>query len=170
MKNFDETIQEKKPFELTYGADGVYLTVNRIFGAAVEEAEVMNEIRRKKIRNFNAAVITDTIKKATGNPVKIADKQEEEKIDALVEVVTNPDKMKAYIKIKPPEGGGKPAGIQEIAFQLKQNGIIFGIKEDVVHTLVENPIYDQNILIAEGMAPINGKNGEIHFLVEALQR
>lgn len=74
--------------------------------------------------------------------------------------------MKAYIKIKPPEGGGKPAGIQEIAFQLKQNGIIFGIKEDVVHTLVENPIYDQNILIAEGMAPINGKNGEIHFLVD----
>lgn len=33
-----------------------------------------------KIRNFNAAVITDTIKKATGNPVKIADKQEEEKL------------------------------------------------------------------------------------------
>jgi len=166
MVDFDGTMLEKKPFELTYGADGVYLTVNRIFGATVQEEEVMNEIRRKKIRTFNAAAISETIKKADGKPVRIADKQEEEKIDALVEVITNPDKMKAYIKIRPPEGGGKPAGLQEIAYQLKQNGIIFGIKEDVVHTLVENPIYEQNILIAEGMAPINGKNGEVHFLVD----
>jgi uncharacterized protein (DUF342 family) len=166
MIDFDETKTEKKPFELTYGTDGVYLTVNRIFGVTVQDTEVMNEIRRKKIRNFNADIITDTIKKADGRPVKIADKQEEEKIDALVEVITNPDKMKAYIKIKPPEGGGKPAGIQEIAYQLKQNGIIYGIKEDVVRALVDNPIYDQNILVAEGMAPINGKNGETHFLVD----
>jgi len=166
MINFDETKLEKKPFELTYGTDGVYLTVNKIFGTTVPDTEVMNEIRRKKIRNFNADIITDTIKKAAGKPVKIAEKQEEEKIDALVEVITSPDKMKAYIKIRPPEGGGKPAGIQEIAYQLKQNNIIFGIKEDVVHALVENPIYDQNILVAEGMAPINGKNGETHFLVD----
>ena len=100
MKDFDEAMPEEKTFELTYGADGVYLTVNRIFGVTVQEEEVMNEIRRKKIRNFNAAIITDTVKKASGKPVKIADKQEEEKIDAVVEVITNPDKMKAYIKIK----------------------------------------------------------------------
>ena len=166
MKDFDETMIEKKPFELTYGTDGVYLTVNRIFDITVQEEEVLNEIRRKKIRNYNAAVISDTVKKASGKPVRIADKQEEEKIDAVVEIITSPDKMKAYIKIKPPEGGGKPAGLQEIAYHLKQSGIIFGIKEEVVHTLTENPIYDQNILVAEGMAPINGKNGEIHFLVD----
>ncbi len=155
-----------KPFELTYGADGVYLTVNRVQGFPVDEGEVMNEIRRKKIRNFNAAMITDAIKNADGNPVKIADKQQEEKVDAIVEVITSPDKMKAYLKIRPPEGGGKQAGIQEIAFQLKQNGVIFGIKEDVVHQMIENPVYEQNILIAEGMAPINGKNGEVHFFVD----
>lgn len=162
----DDFELKQKHFELTYGADGVYLTVHRIPGVTFDESEVMNEIRRKKIRNFNAYTITDTVKKALGKPVKIADKQEEEKVDAIVEVTSSPDKMKAYIKIKAPEGGGKPAGLQEIAWQLKQNGIIYGIMENVVHTLVEDPIYDQNILIAEGLAPINGKNGEIHFCVD----
>lgn len=114
MKDFDETMIEKKPFELTYGTDGVYLTVNRIFDITVQEEEVLNEIRRKKIRNYNAAVISDTVKKASGKPVRIADKQEEEKIDAVVEIITSPDKMKAYIKIKPPEGGANLPGFRKL--------------------------------------------------------
>lgn len=166
MINFDEHEITNKPFELTYGSDGVYLTVNRVFGVTVGESEVMNEIRRKKIHNFNAGIISDTVKRALGRPVKIAEKQEQEKIDAIVEIITKPDKMAAYIKITPPEGGGRPAGLQEIAYQIKQSGVIFGIKEDVVHALVKDPIYGQNILIAEGMAPINGKSGEVKFLVD----
>lgn len=165
MKDFEEPLN-KKPYELTYAADGVYLTVNRIPGRIVDETAVIDEIRRKKIKNYNASIISEAVKKAAGSPVKIAEKQDEEKVDAVVEVFTSPDKMKAYIKIKAPEGGGKPAGIQEIAWQLKQSGVIFGIREDVVHSLVQNPIYDQNILIAEALAPINGRNGEIHFLVD----
>ncbi|NLN64271.1 MAG: DUF342 domain-containing protein, partial [Clostridiaceae bacterium] len=137
MDNLIRNTTNEKPFELTYSTDGVYLTVCRNTYSAVSEIDVINEIRRKKIRNFNAAIIADTVKKATGQPVKIADKQEEEKIDAVIEVTTSPDKMKAYIKIKAPEGGGKPAGIQEIAWQLKQSGVIFGINEEVVHTLVK---------------------------------
>jgi hypothetical protein len=166
MKDFSQNESNKKSFELSYHTDGVYLTVHRNPFSPVVEADVINEIRRKKIHNFNAAMISDTVRKAMGQPVKIAEKQEEEKIDAVVEVITSPDKMKAYIKIKEPEGGGKPAGLQEIAWQLKQAGIIYGINEQTVHALVQNPIYDQNILVAEGLAPINGKNGEITFLVD----
>lgn len=166
MKDLEQNGIYNTPFELTYGPDGVYLTVNRIPGASVEEVEVINEIRNKKVRNFNASIISETVKKAMGQPVKIADVQQEEKVDASVEVNTSPDKMRAFIKIKAPEGGGKQAGLQEIAWQLKQSGIIFGINEEVVHTLVQNPIYDQNILIAEGMPVVNGKNGEIRFLVD----
>ncbi len=166
MKDFDQNETNKKLFELTYGADGVFLTVYRNPYALVEEVDVINEIRHKKIKNFNAAIISETVKKAMGHPVKIADKQEEEKVNAIVEVITSPDKMRAYLKIQAPEGGGKPAGLQEIAWQLKQAGILYGIIEQTVHTLVQNPIYDQNILIAEGMSPINGKNGEITFLVD----
>lgn len=166
MKGFEHDEKNKKPFELTYGSDGVYLTVFRNPYARVEEVDVINEIRHKKIRNFNASIISDTVKKAMGQPVKIAEKQVEEKIDAVVEISTSPDKMKAFIKISEPEGGGKPAGLQEIAWQLKQAGVIYGINEQTVHALVQNPIYNQNILIAEGLAPINGKNGEITFLVD----
>lgn len=166
MGYFKDYEQAKKSFELTYGADGVYLTVFRNPIAAVEENEVLNEIRYKKIRSYNASVVSEVVKKAEGRPVKIADKQQEEKIDAIVEVNTSSDKMKAYIKIIEPTGGGKPAGLQEIAWALKQSGVIYGINEQLVHSLVQAPIYDQNLLIAEGTPAINGKNGEINFLVD----
>lgn len=166
MKDFDQNELRKKPFEITYGEDGVYLTVFRNPYVKVDEMDVLNEIRFKRIRNFNATIVSDAVKKAMGQPVKIAEKQVEEKIDAQVEVITSPDKMKAFIRITEPTGGGKPAGLQEIAWHLKQAGVIYGIHEQTVHTLAQNPIYNQSILIAEGLPPVNGNNGEITFLVD----
>lgn len=81
-------------------------------------------------------------------------------------VALSPDKMKAYIRIIKPEGSDKKAGVQEIANELLNNGIVFGIKEDVVKYIAQNPIYDQDVLIAEGIEPVHGVDGEVHFLID----
>ena len=51
MDNLIRNTTNEKPFELTYSTDGVYLTVYRNPYSAVSEIDVINEIRRKKIRN-----------------------------------------------------------------------------------------------------------------------
>jgi uncharacterized protein (DUF342 family) len=91
------------------------------------------------------------------------------KKDASIEIVISPDKMKAFIRITEPVGGGNPVGIQEIAFEMKKKGVIFGIKEEMVRYIAENPIYNQSILIAEGKAPVHGINGKVKFLFNISQ-
>ncbi|HEY8420994.1 MAG TPA: FapA family protein [Thermoclostridium sp.] len=87
-------------------------------------------------------------------------------MDASVMVALSTDKMKAYITIKKPEEGGKPPEIQEIYDELQKNGVVYGIKDDVVRYLAQNPVYDQEVLIAEGTAPVHGEDGQIRFLID----
>ncbi|NLM10769.1 MAG: DUF342 domain-containing protein [Clostridiaceae bacterium] len=87
-------------------------------------------------------------------------------MDDSVKVLISPDKMKAFIRIQKPKDGEKPPGVQEIIHELQKNGVVYGIKENVVQNYAQNPIYDQSLLIAEGVAPVHGENGEINFLVD----
>ena len=162
-----DTNSRNRYYTIEYLEDGVYLTVKKPTGNKnqVDEVSILDEFRRKKIKKFNAAAISDTVKNASGVAVKIAEPQEEEAIDAAISVFASPEKMKAYINIEPPEGKGNPASMKDIITKLKEEGIIYGIKEDIIKTLAEYPVYEKSICIAEGTESTNGKNGQIKYLV-----
>ncbi|WP_252891407.1 DUF342 domain-containing protein [Thermoclostridium stercorarium] len=87
-------------------------------------------------------------------------------IGTSVKVSVSPDRMKAFILIKKSEQGENTPGINELLEELEKNGVVYGIKEDVLRKLAENPVYDQDVLIAEGLAPVHGENGRINFLID----
>ncbi len=150
-------------FELSYKEDGVYLTVHSPRGGArVTIGEVLNKLTKKQVRNYNRAAVDSAVQKAGSIAEKIADAQEEYKIDASISLSISPDRMKANIIISPPEGG-RMLSAGEILEYLKTNGIVFGIKNEVVSELSKNPMYNQQVLIAEGIAPENGINGTLEF-------
>lgn len=151
-------------FELSFKPDGVYITVYPPLGKGkrVAATDVMEKLSKKQIRNFDRAAIDIAVMKANQTPQKIADPQDEKKIDAAVTVNVAPDKMKATIFITPPEGG-RMLTLQEIMEKLTQNGIVYGINTELINNLSQNPTFNQQILIAEGTAPINGTNGKVEF-------
>lgn len=85
---------------------------------------------------------------------------------AAVKVTVAPDKMKAFIRIRRPFAGEKQLGVDDIIYELQESGVIYGIKEDVIRYLAQNPVYDQDIIIAEGSVPVHGENGSVNFLVD----
>jgi len=76
---------------------------------------------------------------------------------------TSPDLMKAYIRLRHIDNDTSPITKNEMIDSLLSRGVTFGIKEDVLQDLVINPIYDSNILVAEGIMPVNGINGRVKF-------
>lgn len=164
--------EERKPnisnFKLTYETDGVYLTVYKPidFLSRVSETDVLNLIHKKKIHNFNAVMVSDTVKRCDGKPVKIADAQEEEKIDTHIEAIVSQDKMMAYVVLTPPEGNGALATVEGIVQALYSKGVVFGMSEEKIRELVANPVYNQQVLVAEGVYAQNGKNGEVRYLID----
>lgn len=80
-----------------------------------------------------------------------------------IKLRVTPDKLKAYISISSLEEG-EVITEEDIRRVLDKAGIKFGIKEDVIHSIVELQNVE-DILIAEGVPPENGRDAEIKYLV-----
>jgi len=102
-------------FELQYRNDGVYLIVHPPIGKGkkVEAKEVIERLNRKKVKNYKQDIVELACLKADKVPLCIAEPQEEEKIDAQINVVISQDNMKASIVITPPDGG-RDVSIEDI--------------------------------------------------------
>jgi uncharacterized protein (DUF342 family) len=87
-------------------------------------------------------------------------------VDSKLELEVTPDKMQGYIIVYPALHGGKTLRKEDVVEYLRSNGIIFGLKEDVIAHLLDNQKYFMKTLIAEGIAPTPSVNGYIKVLFE----
>lgn len=164
----NDTIKKDKGYNLTFENDGVYLTVYKPldFFNKASESEILNTIRKKKIQNYNANIVSDAVSKSEGVPVKIAEAQEEQRIDFSVEAIVSQDKMTAYIILSPPEANGLAPTLEGIVQALYSKGVVWGMNESKIRELVQNPVYNIQIQVAEGVPAVNGKNGEVKYLID----
>ncbi|MCX7747024.1 MAG: FapA family protein [Clostridia bacterium] len=167
IKNFGSGGVNDGFFEIKFQDEGVFLIVHPPVGkgAKVETRDIIEKLTRKQIRNFNKDVVELAVLKAERKPVKIADPQEEVKIDASISITVAPDKMKAYISITPPEGG-RMLTVEEIVEIAEKNGIVYGLKNETLETMAKYPVFNELICIAEGMPSVNGQNGKVEFLFD----
>ncbi|MCX7708899.1 MAG: FapA family protein [Clostridia bacterium] len=154
-------------FEIRYQQDGVYLSVFPPVGKGirVEAREVIEKLNRKQIRGFNKDVIELAVLKADKSAVKIADAQQEVKLDATCNVMVTPDKMKAFVALTPPDGG-RMLTMEEILSHLARQGVIYGINKTTLESIIQYPIYNEMVCVAEGTPAANGKNGYVEFLFD----
>lgn len=164
----EESMQKNLGYDLTYEKDGVFLTVYKPvdFLTRINETDFLNLIHRKKIRNYNANTISETLRRCEGIPVKIAEAQEQARVDCFIEAIVSQDKMKAFVVLTPPEGNGTPPTVEAIVQALYSKGVVFGMSEEKIRELVAHPVYHHQVLVAEGFSPQNGKNGEVRYLID----
>ncbi|WP_456399218.1 DUF342 domain-containing protein [Mesoaciditoga sp.] len=80
-----------------------------------------------------------------------------------IEVNVSKDKMKAYVTIYPGMKKEVPT-VEEIFSSLKENKVIFGIKEWEIKRIVSEKCVLRPVLIAEGKPPIPSKNATYKLL------
>jgi uncharacterized protein (DUF342 family) len=156
--------------DIKYLTDGVYLTIFPPIGKGkkVDVNTVIDKLNRKQIKGFNRNTVETAVIKAEKLPVKIAEAQQEMFSDATMSVIISPDKMKAYISLRAPEGGKDLTQI-EILDQLEANKVTYGINKVTVETISKYPVYGEMICVAEGSLPINGQNGKVEFLFDIIK-
>lgn len=151
-------------FSLEFKPEGVFLTVYPPVGRGkrVEARDVIDKLSRKAVRNFLKDAVELTVNKADKESVRIADAQEEVKIDASANITASPDKMKAFITITPPDGG-RTLSAEDVVGLLSKSGIIYGINRAALESIVKHPVYYEAVTIAEGTPAVNGNNGKVEF-------
>ena len=80
-----------------------------------------------------------------------------------VKVRLTSDMIQAYIKILPPEGEGAEATYEQAVEELSKAGVVHGIDESALQEALLFRKSDEEILIATGTHPENGKDGEIQY-------
>lgn len=80
-----------------------------------------------------------------------------------VAITFSPDDMEAYLCIKNGEDNYTPSLIKS---RLKEAGVVTGVMDDVIHDMLEQGIYGQEIKVAEGIRAVPGVDGWYEFLFE----
>ncbi|MGQ9631824.1 MAG: flagellar assembly protein A [bacterium] len=94
--------------------------------------------------------------------------------DGRAEVSLSEDKVRAYISLIPPSGLGRKVRLNEVYMKLREMGVIYGIKDDVIERAVEDhhrgsePI--RGLLVAEGIPPTPGQDGRIEYKFDLSRR
>lgn len=86
-------------------------------------------------------------------------------VDAVIHASISSNRMNAYLCIEPPVNGGIPPTLAAFEAALAKCKITYGINTARLGELVENPIYNEKIEIAQGIMPENGINGTYLFKV-----
>ena len=78
-------------------------------------------------------------------------------------LTVSPDQMKAYAKFYAASEGGEELTVGEILRDLDAKGIKCGIMQDVIERFIQKREYCEEILIAEGVPPVQGKDAYIEY-------
>lgn len=87
----------------------------------------------------------------------------EKPIDAHVTIIVGNDLLSAYISVDAPQFGGKEATVASIIDELRKKQVKYGIDEERLQAIVENPVYYREFKIASGIKPEDGIDGTITF-------
>lgn len=91
--------------------------------------------------------------------------QEPAPINAAPVVTLASNNMEAELKIIPPQNGGSDLTAEELKAALAAKGVIYGILENILEDLAKQPHYDQPVVVAKGLWPIDGRPAELSYKV-----
>lgn len=167
--------EEENPnsFTLEYREDGVYLTLYLDTPLSeTEQRALLGHLTRKKIFGFNAAALSGNLYYKDREPIRIAPEQEESHYEEYYVLSVENNQMEAYVTLSPPEPDGeRKLTYSRVLSEIKsQYHIGYGIDEEKLEDLIENPIYDVKVLVAKGKEAVTGKDGELIYHFEQRHR
>jgi uncharacterized protein (DUF342 family) len=135
-------------------------------GRKASEVYAMHFLQDRRAEKIDAALVRKTVNEASGVYVKVAEFEHRSYNDSVVYVEVSEDEMSCLVMTTPAGEGGCDVSYETYISTLKQNHVVHGIKEEFLKHFVDQPIYNEKIVIAEGTAPVNGRNAYIQYNFE----
>ena len=115
------------------------------------------------LADYDRDMVKKIVKESKGEYCRIGELPINVVNDSTASVQVSSDEMKAFLIITPPKQGGFDLEIEDIVNILKSNGVVIGIKDDVLNKLIDYPIYNDPVCVAEGIKVKNGKDAMVHY-------
>lgn len=165
----------------------IYLTVTQPVGQGkdITMEAVEKELARRGLHNVNYEVIKQAMETRSGEPIKIGNLMrkttvydtakgalkrvgQELKITVYqkkdkIKITISEDKMKAYLQVDALAGGDDKEKFSRIMEELRKKKVVYGVNKGRIVDLIENRLYHQKILVAEGKKAIEGRDAKLIY-------
>jgi len=123
----------------------------------------------RKAENLNNSVISRIVREAQGEYIKVGVFERHSYNDSVVRTEISEGEMYAYMQVTPPGEGGCDVSYETFISIFKGSRIVHGVKEDVLRSFIDKPIYNEKIEIAEGTKAVDGRDAYIQYYFETDQ-
>jgi len=138
-------------------------------GKNTTEAYVIQLLEDRKAVNINTALVAKTVGRAENVFVKVGDFDHHSYNDSVATIKIMDGEMQAFMTVLPPGEGGCDIPFDTYITTLKINRVVHGIKEDFLRDFADQPIYQEDIEVAVGSKPVDGKSAYIKYEFETDQ-
>jgi uncharacterized protein (DUF342 family) len=151
--------------------DGAFLKVVPPVGKGkkASESHAMQVLRARDVSDIDEALVGKTVREAAGRYVKVGDFEHRPVNDSMVSVEIIEGEMKAFIVVTPPGLGGCDLSVETYLSFLRNNRVVYGVKEDFLREFADKPVYKEPVLIAEGLRSVDGRDAYIQYNFETDQ-
>lgn len=125
--------------------------------------EVAEYLDRHKI-SFNLSELNKVVTTLSGERKIELSHQKTYPIKEEFQLTVSEDKMEARIKFYPPSSDGDYMTKSDILDELRHQGIVYGIDEEIIKKYLKHRVYCSNFTIARGKAVRQGKDAYIEYL------
>jgi uncharacterized protein (DUF342 family) len=152
-------------------ADGAFLKVTppRGRGRRAADAHAMQALTARGVINIDEAQVAKVVREAAGIYTKVGEFEHRPVNDSIVTVDIPEGEMKAHIQVMPPGQGGCDLSVETYLSFLRNNRVVYGVKEDFLRDFADKPIYKEQVVVAEGTKPVDGRDAYIQYNFETDQ-
>ncbi len=143
----------------------VLLKVTRPQGKAprVTEQMALQALGRRNVVDYDLAMVSRVVRRADGEFVQVGTFDYNPAGDAVATVELAEQEMKAYVELRPPGINGADLTFDGLIAVLSNNGVVYGIQEDVLRGLEDSPRYNTRVLVAQGAPAEDGADARIEY-------
>ncbi|GHU23173.1 polymerase [Spirochaetia bacterium] len=151
--------------------DGVLLKVVPPVGNGkmASEADAMLALRSRNVTDIDKEAVRAAVKDAEGVYTHVGNFDHKFTDDSMISVNIAEDEMKAFISLTLPGTRGCDQTVDALITFLKNKKIVYGIREKFLVDFMDQPIYREQVLVAEGLLPQNGKNAQMEYFFQTDQ-
>lgn len=132
-------------------------------GEALDVNEVKEYLEKNNILDYNLKDLSDAIYNYSSPLEVFLANISLPPVHEMMELKVSDDKMSVVARFYAPSNLGSRMSKNDIMIKLNGAKIKFGIKEEVIQSHLEFPNYCEELLIAEGAKPVEGKDAYITY-------
>lgn len=95
--------------------------------------------------------------------------REQDTVEKEIRVIVASGKLTAWVNVPWPVEGQKPPDPEDIKNALQKKNITFGIDEKAVNDIVNDSIFDKDVMVARGKDPVSGNDARLIFKFDKVQ-